>query len=197
VWTIPVYRRFIGRDGCDGVSIEKRELRVVGSGSEWPAGRKYSPGRLGVPDAPSNVSNSVGYLGGVLTKLLPYENCQIIGRDPPAYCKLRYDASVASVRGTVTDVLCTGGAVAGATVELRELDPALPANPRVRFTDTNRLGEFEIGALEPGRYALLVSRYIVSSPLDQYEEHRDTLEFAAGEHATYGVGLRRLECPSP
>jgi hypothetical protein len=62
--------------------------------------------------------------------------------------------------------------------------------------DTNESGAFEIGALEPGRYALGVTRYTRGVPLDQYEEHADTLTFAPGEQRTYDVGLLRLVCPS-
>jgi hypothetical protein len=184
------------RTGCGDAEIDRRDLLIVGSGAEWPKGREYSPGRLGVPDTMSNVSNSIGYLGGVLTKLVPYESCRIINGDPSDYCKLRYDATVATLSGTVTDVVCTHGGVAGASVELTELDPVPPAKRRLRSANTAHSGEYAISALEPGRYALRVSRFIRDDPLEQYEEQIDTLTFAPGEHRTYDVALRRSTCPS-
>jgi hypothetical protein len=197
VQRIPLPGTNARREGCGTPAVEKGEIFIVGSGAEWPRGRRYAPRSLSVSDSTSNVSNAVGFLGGVLTRLVPYERCQIINADPSEYCDLRYDdPTVATLRGTVTDPVCTGEGVAGATVALRQLDPVPPAKARLRFMDTNVSGAYEIGALEPGRYALGVSRYILYDPLDQYEEHVDTLTFAPGEQRTYDVGLRRYLCPT-
>ena len=197
VQMVPVHKPSVSREGCGTPLIEKQELWIVGSGAAWPSNQAYSAETLGVPDSLSNISHSVGYLGGVLTKLIPYENCRIPYASLRDYCQLRYDAAAATLKGTVTDILCTGEGVAGATVELRELDPVSPALPKSRFTSAGRSGEYEIGALVAGgRYALTVSRFIKADPKDQYEEHTDTLVFASGESLTYDVDLRRLECPS-
>ena len=193
---ISISRRFDGRGGvCGQPVIEKQELLIVGSGSEWPSGPEYATFNLAVPEGPSNISNSLGFLGGVLTRLIPYEHCRIEGVEPvPDHCKLRYDEASASLSGVVRDATC-GGPVARATVELRELNAAPAASHKVSFTETRRSGEFDIGALEEGiRYALTVRRFIPSDPFQQYQEHTDTLEFSAGEQATYNVGLRRLLC---
>jgi hypothetical protein len=193
---ISIPRQGTGRIGCGEPEIDTRDLFIAGSGAEWPRGRGYSPGKLSVSDTTSNVSNSVGYLGGVLTRIIPYESCRIINADPSEYCKLRYSDEVATVSGIVTDVVCTREGVAGASVELTELDPVPPAKRRVRSANTAHSGEYAISALEAGRYALRVSRFIRDNPLEQYYEHTDTVEFAAGEHRSYDVGLRRSTCPS-
>lgn len=197
VQTVPVHKPSVAREGCGTPLIEKQELWIVGSGAEWPSNQAYSAETLGVPDSLSNISHSVGYLGGVLTKLIPYENCRIPYASLRDYCQLRYDAAAATLKGTVTDVLCTGEGVPGATVELRELDPADASRPKIRFTSTSHSGEYEIGGLVAGgRYALSVNRFIKSNPSEQYEEHTDTLVFTQGESITYDVDLRRFECPS-
>jgi hypothetical protein len=192
---VPLPRLNTYRAGCGDAEIDSRDLFIVGSGAEWPKGRDYATGRLAVPDTMSNVSNSVGYLGGVLTETVPYESCRIINADPTDYCKLRYDATVATLSGTVTDVVCTGEGVAGASVELTELDPVPPAKRKVRFTNTARSGAYTISALETGRYALRVS-HTSFDPIEDYLEHTDTLAFAPGEQQTYDVSLRRSTCPS-
>jgi hypothetical protein len=145
---------------------------------------------------PSNISNSVGYLGGVLTKLVPYESCQLEGADPTTerYCKLRYDDAAATLTGTLQDVLCTGEGVASATVELRKIDAEPSGSRKVRFTNSNRSGVYRIGALETGAYAVSV-RGSMATEYDRYVEHTDTIEFATGELRTYDVGLKRYICP--
>jgi hypothetical protein len=180
---------------CFG-SLVKTELLVVGSGAAWPSREESSVFRLGVPDVPSSISNAVGFLGGVLTKLIPYDEvCLIEGVPPPkGHCRLRYNASSVTLRGTVRDALCGGDGIGGATVRLRELDPESPGSPQVRLSRSSTSGEFRIYPLEAGRrYALSVTR-VTTDPLVQYQEHTDTLRFAPGEHANYDVGLRRLEC---
>lgn len=174
--------------------IDKVELWIAVSGSEWPSGLENSIGALGLPDMPSNISNSVGFLGGVLTKRLPYENCRIGGFDPPEYCRLRYDAESASVRGTVRNTC--GTEIEDAIVELREAGIEPPANYRIRSMITRVSGEYEIAALEAGqRYALSVT----GDPTDPtwlYHEYTDTLEFAPGEELTYDIELAGLDCGS-
>jgi hypothetical protein len=189
---IPISRRRRFRGGCGPAQVRKQELLVIGSGAPWPDGPEFSVSSLGVSDSPSNVSNSVGFLGGVLTKRIPYEHCLIVGFVPSReHCRLRYDEASATLRGTVRSV-CRGEVIADADVRLREINPEPPAAPKERFTSTNRSGEFEIGALEVGRrYAMHVGR-LGPYGLDEFVVHTDTLGFAAGENATYDVVLRPL-----
>jgi hypothetical protein len=188
---IPISKRLLSRPACGPPQLEKQALLVIGSATKWPSGLEYSAQGLGVSDAPSNISNSVGFLGGVLTKLTPFENCHFEGLSPPPYCRLRYDAAAASLRGTLTDPVC-GRPVARATVRLREVNPDTPTSRKVRSTTSKRSGEYEIGALEEGRrYAFSVQR-LGPDLLDDFQEHNDTLEFATGEQVVYDVGLRPL-----
>ena len=135
--------------GCGSPQIEKQEFFIVGSRAEWPSGSEYSAGGLSVPDAPSNISNSIGFLGGVLTRRVPYESCLIQGPAPaPEHCKLRYDEDSASIEGQVVDVLCETGPVAAALVTLTELDADAAVFRKVRLTSTRRTGVFENSALD-------------------------------------------------
>lgn len=182
--------------GCGAPQIEEREIFIVGSGAEWPSGAEYSAGGLAVTDAPSNISNSIGFLGGVLTRRVPYENCHIETSEPATeHCKLRYDEHSATLDGVVMDASCDSGPVNGALVSLRELDPDDPGRIIVRIATSRRSGEFEIGALEGGkRYALSVTRYVNIDPFEQYREHRDTLQFTAGQRLTHDVALEPYVC---
>ena len=194
----------VPREGCGSPGVEARDLWVVGSESEWPSGQEYSTHALALPERVSNITNAVGFLGGVLTQVIPYENCQFQGGGGPVpdHCKLRYGPQSATLRGTVTEVRCGDGPVDSVTVELRELDREPPASRQVRSTLTNRSGIFQIGALEAGvRYALMARAKPEPDPfwgeVDVYTLHFDTLEFRPGEEAEYGVLLRRLtECGS-
>ena len=187
---VPISARPRGtRENCGSPQISSREILIVGSGEEWPSGFDNSPSALGVADAPSNVSNAVGFLGGVLTKLLPYETCRIDSREPTGeHCKLRYDALSATLLGTVVSS-CGNSPVADASVELRELDPDRPAAPKVRPTRTDHSGRFDIHALEAERrYAISVWR-LSSEGADEFLEYTDTLQFAPGEDAAYEAAL--------
>lgn len=196
----------VPREGCGSPGIEKRELWVVGSEAEWPSGQAYSPQALAVPEGASNISNAVGFLGGVLTRVIPYEDCQFQGGGEavPDHCKLRYGPESATLEGTVSEVRCGDGPIDSVTVELRELDREPPAVRRVRTTLSDRSGAFLIGALEAGvRYAFMARAKPEPDPfwgeVDIYTLQYDTLEFTPGEQAEYGVLLRRLtECrPNP
>lgn len=191
ILAIPINSRFRSREGCGSPNIEKRELLVVGSGAAWPKGLEHSASALGVPDTPSNVSNSVGFLGGVLTRRIPYESCHIDSFRGPSHCRLRYDEESAMLSGTVMDVEC-GVPVARAAVRLREINPPSPDERKIRETLSRRSGEYEIGALEGGRRYALSVRRLTSDGFDEFQEYTDTLEFAAGEHVSYDVDLRPL-----
>lgn len=196
VQMISIGRYIRNRPGCGVPELQRREIWIVGSAAEWPAGVEYSPTELRVPDSPSNITNALGFLGGVLTKRVPYENCAIsVQGDTPDYCRLHYDENTATLTGTVRDVLCSGDPIREASVELREVtaDPMVPA--KVRFTSTSGTGEFSIGGLEADRrYSLSVRRFSLTERYDQYHEYLDTLTFAPGEKATYDVALEPWEC---
>lgn len=188
---IPLRAQPHPRHGCGSPEIERRELLVIGSGAPWPSGEEHSTGALGVPDAPSDISNSVGFLGGVLTRRVPYEACQIVNGPPQPYCRLRYDEFSVTLRGTVRDAYC-GGEVARATVRLREVHADPRASRKVRSTKSSRSGSFEIGALVGGqRYAMDV--YRMSGGVYDYQTFVDTLTFRVGEQRTIEVGLRSVD----
>jgi hypothetical protein len=176
VTAIEVFR-VIPRPGCGAYVIEKWELWIVGSEAEWPAREVYSPDGLGASGMASNVTNAVGFLGGVLTKLIPYESCrfQSAGAPVPDYCRLRYNQETATVSGTVRGTGCGDGPIDSASVQLTELDRD-PA--RIRGVLSNQTGEFLIGALEPGIRHLL-----------RAGTHTDTLTFTPGQQLEYDIDL--------
>jgi len=187
------------RDGCDAMRIESRDLWVVGSEAEWPSGMEHSTWALAAPEQTSNVTNAVGFIGGVLTKTLPYENCsfQDRGSSMPDHCRLRYGPESVTLAGRVSEARCGDGPVDTVTVELRELGGETGAPRKIRSTFTNRAGEFMVGALEPGVSYLLKARAKPEpdpfwGEVDIYTIHTDTVVFTPGEVAAYDVELRRL-----
>jgi hypothetical protein len=195
----------LARSGCGVPLVEKRELWIAGSEMAWPAGG-YAPDALGDSNWTSNVTNAVGFLGGVLTKVIPYEDCEFRsdGAPVPPYCLLRYGPETATVTGTVREPLCVGP-LDSVTVRLSELDPD-PA--RIRTVLTTRAGEFLIGALEPGiPHALWVRapqvpidsvfdlrafRYVYTEWTDVHTLHTDTLTFMPGQRLEYAIQLARV-----
>jgi hypothetical protein len=197
---------------CGPPWVANRRLWIVGSEAAWPAGG-YSPSALGESSRTSNVTNAVGYLGGVLTKVIPYEDCefQSDGAPVPDYCLLRYNRETATVIGTVSETSCSGGPVDSVTVQLTEMDRE-PA--RIRTALSNRAGEFMIGALEPGISHLLWAR-APQIPIDSvwnvyawkweyvawadiHTPRTDTLTFMPGQQVEYDINLQRLmPCSQP
>jgi len=153
----------------------------------------------------SNVTNAVGFLGGILTKVLPYEDCsfQSVGAPIPEYCVLRYDGETAMLTGTVTETHCGDGPVISPTVQLTEIGPD-PA--RIRSVRGTRTGEFVIGLepLIPHRLRVRATDVLVDSthnpwtgewqPVwqDVHTRHTDTLTLMPGEVLRYDVQLERL-----
>ncbi len=200
------------RDHCGPNWVANRELWIVGSEAAWPTG-EYSPSALGESGWTSNVTNAVGFLGGVLTKVIPYEDCefQSDGAPVPHYCLLRYNPETATVSGIVSEMRCGDGPIDSVTVQLTEMDRE-PA--RIRPVLSNQAGEFLIGALEPGIPHVLWARAPLV-PIDsvfnpwtfQYEYvewadfhtlHTDTLTFIPGQQLEYDIGLERLTpCTDP
>lgn len=188
--SIPIAKRVRSRPSCGAPEVTDRQIQVIGSGVPWPSGIEYSTHALGVTDIPSTISNSVGFLGGVLVRMIPYENCDIVSevwdRDP--YCALRYDERSATLRGTVMDISCEEPA-GGVRVTLLEVDPDTPTSRKARWTISGSSGGFEIGALEEGRRYAVSARKLDRELRDIYREYADTLEFSAGETRTYRIGL--------
>lgn len=126
---------------CEIVTMD---LFVVASGSPWPAGLEFDPAALGVLMAPQNIENGVGFLGGILSKPLPWEPCTV---EPPSGsgCQLTYDPTSATLMGTVTHA-ATGNPIPGAELRLTEIgiDPTPPTRNR---GSTDGEGSYEIGAV--------------------------------------------------
>jgi hypothetical protein len=183
--------RFNPRPGCGLSVIENWELWIVASEAAWPAGG-YSPSGMGASGRTSNVTNAVGFLGGVLTKRIPYENCwfESDAAPVPDYCRLRYNEETATVSGTVRGTGCRDGPIDSVTVQLTELDRD-PA--RVRTVRSNRAGAFLIGALEPGISHFLRARappiLADGKPIGIYSTHTDTLTFTPGQQVEYDINL--------
>jgi len=193
------------RTGCGVPWVANRELWIVGSEAAWPGGG-YSPNALGDSALTSNVSNAVGFLGGVLTKIIPYEDCtfQSEGAPIPPTCRLRYGSETAAVIGTVREPRCVGP-LDSVVVQLTEMNRE-PA--RIRTVLSNGAGEFVIGALEPGIPHLawarappvpIDSEWVAATFRWQYTEwwdvhavHTDTLTFTPGQRLEYDIHLDRL-----
>ena len=182
------------RGECGPAALDRTEIFVVGSGAEWPSGLASSVFGLGLSDGSEHISNAVGFLGGVLTRQFPYDSCRIENADPmPDFCRLSYDASSVTLTGMVRDANCGGAGVAGATVQLREIDPDPDAPVRVRFTTTRGPGQYQIGALEGDRPYLLTVQPAGSGPWP-FEPHTETLQFPPGERLAHRIDLVRSGC---
>ncbi len=200
------------RFDCGSPIVPNWALWIVGSEAEWPASG-YSPSGLGESGLTSNVTNAVGFLGGVITKLIPYEYCefQSDGELVPEYCLLRYNPQTATVTGTVRETRCGDGPIDSVTVQLTEMDRD-PA--RIRTVLSNQAGEFLIGALEPGiphflwarappipvdsAYDAYHGRWVYTEWKDIHTLPTDTLTFMPGQQVEYDINLQRLTpCHEP
>ena len=109
---------------------------VFGADDPWPwsetpwvsAGANASE-RPAVSDVESNVTHAMGFIGGTLSRRVPYENCIYLGWNPPRTCDLRYDGTSASLSGRVIEQSCGGGPVSGASVVLEELGRSVAPVP--------------------------------------------------------------------
>lgn len=198
VHDVRLIRDFVGRTSlCGRPTPDRREVLVVGSGAEWPTGPGYGTGDLGVPDAPTNIENGIGFLAGVLTHTLPWEECILEEVESVAdHCRLEYNERTATLAGVVSDVRCTGEGVPRAAVVLRELDP-VPEGRKTRPTTTGGAGDYLISGLDATQhFELTVRRFVPGDRFQHYEEHVDTLVFEPGEQMRYDVALERPVCPA-
>ncbi len=174
---------------CGIPVVDTWDLWLVGSDSIWPSSSAYSAQGLGRSELASNITNAVGFVGGVLTKTIPYEDCTLYSGGVVAayeYCKLHYDETSAWLGGTVDETRCGDGPLSEATLTLTQIDED-PSQVRTYVTAPD--GTFRFEALVPGtRYSLNV-RGKPSGSLNIYSVHYDTLTFAPGEHRRYDVGL--------
>ncbi|MEX1184397.1 MAG: hypothetical protein WEF86_14390 [Gemmatimonadota bacterium] len=181
----------IPRQGCGEPIAANRDVSVVGSTAAWPAGAGHSPQDL-VPAEASNLTNSLGFLGGILTRAVPYESCTF--KASSVYCEVQYDSESASLTGFVEETFCGNGPIDSVLVRLEELDGEPDALRKIRTAITDLSGEFEIDGLEPGmRYDVLVRARMVIVPfvglLDTHTRQTDTIVFVPGEHRNYNAAL--------
>jgi len=179
--------------GCAAPVVDKWDLWMMGSEAPWPSGG-MDPSVLG-DSIFSNISHAVGFLGGVFTKLIPYEDCKYRsdGAPVPHFCRLRYDRETATLIGSLSAVV--GGTYKNpAEVRLTELnqDPA-----RIRTVRGRLPGEFVIGALRPGIPHVLEAyppQLVVDDTLyvSIYRPYTDTLTFLPGERLEYEIRFERL-----
>jgi hypothetical protein len=174
--------------------VGRREVLIASPGFEWPTGVQFSPSAPAVGVVPSAVDGGVGFVGGLVTRTVPFENCAV---RPPAVgssCVMRYNDQSATVEGVVIDSACRWP-VEGATVELS----ALGNGPTVvRTTTTDQVGRYRIGALVGGTsYAVLVSQPLRWPPGDPFAVQRayldlqDTMTVQAATTKTYDLVLHR------
>lgn len=188
-----IYDRWF-RPGCGAASATSEEIVVFGAKDPWPWSRTPwvsagadAPERPAVSDVASNVTNALGFIGGTLSRQLPYEECIYLGRNPPSTCDLRYDETSASLSGRVMEQSCRGGPVSGASVVLEELGEA---EFRRRRSTQSRAGEYRIMALEGDR------RYALEYTASNFRLHTDTVYLAVGQHLELDLFLNRTLCPS-
>lgn len=180
------------RPGCGPRFVTGRTLSIVGSGSAWA----QDPSGVGFGDVgPGNVTDGVGFVGGTLSKTVPYESCDYVqATGNNRYCRLRYDSTIVTLTGRVWDPVC-GGFVARALVTLQELDPRPPEVAKIRSTYTDFDGRYWMSGLEPGmRYYMTVQRderpaLWGGGPFKEFPDYHATVVFTAGQQATHDLDL--------
>jgi hypothetical protein len=154
------------------------DISVVLTGSPWPHDPGWSDPEALLPDAGSNVTNGTGFLGGIITRTVPFETCYVIGLSRSSeYCELAYSDRSATIEGILTcpddgvpvpnasvflwedehpDVLqatTIRDYIGAASITLRK-----PDGVKVRTAFTDSRGSFRIRGLEAGvPYALAVA----------------------------------------
>ncbi len=188
--TTPMVRPTAKVRGCGPSYVIRRTLSVVGSGSAWPQASD-ALGDVG----PGNITNGVGFLGGTLTRTIPYENCAYVSSTGSnRHCRLHYDSSTVTLMGRVWDPMCAEP-VARALVTLQELDPRAPDVARIRSIYTDFDGHFWMSALEPGmHYAMTVYRSELPAnwgggSFQEFQDYHATVVFTPGQQATHDLDL--------
>ena len=181
------------RPGCGSANVVSEEIVVFGADDPWPwsqtpwmSAGADAPERPAVPDIASNVTYALGFIGGTMSRRVPYEECLYLGPGAPHTCDLQYDDASAGLSGRVIEQSCQGGPVSGATVVLEELGEA---EFRRRRNTESRGGEYQIMALEGNR------RYALEYTAPSFRLHTDTIELAVGERLELDLYLSRTLCP--
>ncbi len=170
----------------------KKQISIVTSGSEWAYGAELTNAVVTLPDVVSNVVNGAGFLGGILTRRVPYERCAIVDAASTDVCELVYDPESAAIEGLITDATCSHLPVFGALVRLEETD-----GPRIRETRTDSVasssspsGYYQVAALEPGiTYSLEAGTTMGLD--DLYAPYETSITLAPGERRTVEIPLQR------
>lgn len=163
---------------CGPRTVTWKEVQVVASDAPWPAA--YSIWALSRDSFPSNLVGGVGFIGGVLSKTIPIEDCYT-PTTPGSYCRLRYDSTTATLHGMVTGTVLNDNV----NISLQELDPPAGDVARTRYTVADGQGRYTIRALRPGiRHELIVSTGLC------YYAVVDTLRFTAGRQTDYSAEAR-------
>jgi len=177
--------------------VARREVMIASPGFVWPTGSQYSPSAPALGNLPSTLDGGVGFVGGLATRTVPFEDCTLRPLTWGSSCEMRHNDQSATVEGVVTDSRC-GWGVEGATVELSVLGTSPTV---VRTTTTDQLGHYRIGALVGGTsYAVLVSQPLLWPPVPfanerAYLDFTGTLTAQAGTTQYYNLDLQRLvEC---
>jgi len=175
--------------------VGRREVVVASSGSSWPTGVQFSAAAPAITQAPSAVEGGVGFVGGVVIRTVPFENCDLRPRTIGAVCEMRYNDQTLTIEGTIVDSMCDWG-VEGAVVELSELGGTGPTVIRTAKTDQD--GRYWISGLVGGTsYGLLVTHPLRWAPDDgfatqhAYLDHEDILSFGPGQTVSHDIVLQR------
>jgi len=198
---IPITKLY-GRPGCGPNQIlDKREIWIVGTEAPWPrigvTGREWHPSHaaFGAVQMPTNLVHGIGYLGGVVIRTIPYEDCQIMGAPPlPNWCELTYDRSKGELNGTIYDG-CHNQVLPGAAIQLKEVIADSITHRTIRTSRSTRQGTYILAALDPGvRYAVEIGHPAVSEGGEPvYVSYADTLSFREGESIDLSIALQRKE----
>jgi len=181
------------RPGCGSARVISEKIIVFGADDPWPwsetpwmSAGADAPERPAVSDIASNVTFALGFIGGTMSRRVPYEECIYLGWAAPPTCDLHYDETTASLSGRVIEQSCRGGPVSGASVVLEELGEA---EFRRRRSTESRGGEYLIMAIEGNR------RYALEYTAPTFRTHTDTIELAVGERLELDLYLIRTLCP--
>lgn len=177
---VPVMRAS-GPDPLSCGDLNRKEIKIISSGSSWLFDPGFSEEIASLPDVTSNVKHGVGFIGGIVTKTVPFEYCTTVAtpsRDD--VCVLTYSSRSASLKGTVWDQVCGEQPLRNVSVSLSERGRDL-----IRSTSTDARGYFRIEALEPA------VEYDLTFRMDDGVHFETPISFGTGERARLDVALRR------
>jgi hypothetical protein len=187
-WRLGDLKRWLDKDfaplnRCLGARDLKCEIVIISTGDPWPFDPLRTEGALKGINATSNITNGVGFVGGIARKTVPFEDCLKKVLLSPVlnqriYCEITYDANSASIGGWVRD-RCRGIPIDNPKVIFNEVD-----GEYLRIFDADYTGgAYSIGGLIPGR----AYSYEISAA--DYDSQVGTMTFEAGEHVETGFQL--------